>query len=105
MTTHLRLAGKHIVVTGFTGFLAKVVVAMLLEQIPELGRITLLVRPRGRLQNALVRTERIVDTTPVFRSLRTSTRSTPTSRSPAARSTPSPSISCATPMSSCTAPA
>ncbi|MEQ1501980.1 MAG: SDR family oxidoreductase [Myxococcota bacterium] len=64
------LSGRHLVVTGFTGFLAKVFVAMILERVPEIGRITLIVRPRGRLQTATVRVERIVDTSPVFRGLR-----------------------------------
>ncbi|MCA9489741.1 MAG: SDR family oxidoreductase [Myxococcales bacterium] len=68
--TERALAGKHVVVTGFTGFLAKVYVALLLEQVPDIGRITLLVRPRGRVQPAKVRVERIVDRSPVFRALR-----------------------------------
>lgn len=62
--------GRHLVVTGFTGFLAKVLVAMLLERAPELGRVTLLVRPRGRLRPGRDRVGRILDTSPVFRSLR-----------------------------------
>lgn len=64
------LAGKHLVVTGFTGFLAKVFVAMILERVPGIGRISLLVRPRGRLQRSRIRVERAVDTSPVFRTLR-----------------------------------
>lgn len=64
------LAGKHLVVTGFTGFLAKVYVALLLEHVPDIGRITLLVRPRSARQRARQRVERELDTSPVFRSLR-----------------------------------
>jgi nucleoside-diphosphate-sugar epimerase len=64
------LAGRHLVVTGFTGFLAKVFVAMLLERAPDVARITLLVRPRGRLRPGRDRVSRIVDTSPVFRGLR-----------------------------------
>ncbi len=64
------LAGKHLVVTGFTGFLAKVYVAMLLEHAPHIGRITLLVRPRSQRMNARARVEKEVDTSPVFRRLR-----------------------------------
>jgi long-chain acyl-CoA synthetase len=64
------LSGRHLVVTGFTGFLAKVFVAMVLERVPDVGRITLLVRPRGRLRPGRDRVSRIVDTSPVFRSLR-----------------------------------
>jgi len=64
------LSGKHLVVTGFTGFLAKVYVAMLLEHVPDIGRITLLVRPRSKRMDALARVERAIDTSPVFRQLR-----------------------------------
>ncbi|MEE9295473.1 MAG: AMP-binding protein [Phycisphaerae bacterium] len=42
-----RLAGEHILVTGATGFLAKVFVEKLLRAVPEIGRIHLLVRPRS----------------------------------------------------------
>jgi long-chain acyl-CoA synthetase len=64
------LSGKHLVVTGFTGFLAKVYVALLLEHVPDIGRITLLVRPRSKRQDALARVEKELDTSPVFRALR-----------------------------------
>ncbi len=64
------LAGKHLVVTGFTGFLAKVYVAMLLDYVPDIGRITLLVRPRSARKHALQRVEEAFDTSPVFRDLR-----------------------------------
>lgn len=63
------LAGRRVVVTGFTGFLAKVYVAALLEHVPDV-RIALLVRPRGKLRGARFRVEQIVDTSPVFRRLR-----------------------------------
>ena len=64
------LGGTHIVVTGFTGFLAKVYVALLLEYVPDIGRITLLVRPRSARKRALQRVEEAFDTSPVFRHLR-----------------------------------
>jgi nucleoside-diphosphate-sugar epimerase len=64
------LAGRHLVVTGFTGFLAKVFVGLLLERAPDVGRVTLLVRPRGRLRPGRDRVSRILDTSPVFRGLR-----------------------------------
>ena len=69
-TTEEILSGKRVVITGFTGFLAKVFAAMLLEHVPDIGRLTVLARPKGRLQSARYRTERIVDRSPVFRSLR-----------------------------------
>ena len=64
------LSGKHLVVTGFTGFLAKVYVALLLEYVPDIGRITLLVRPRSKRLDAMGRVEKAFDTSPVFRRLR-----------------------------------
>ncbi|MEQ1570694.1 MAG: SDR family oxidoreductase [Myxococcota bacterium] len=70
MDTAHALAGKHVVVTGFTGFLAKVYVSLLLDRVPEIGRISLLVRPRGRIRPAVVRVERAIDTSPAFRPLR-----------------------------------
>jgi len=70
MSARSTLAGKHLVVSGVTGFLGKVWVAMLLERVPEIGRITVIVRPRGRRGSALRRFERVIDTSPVFRRLR-----------------------------------
>src|SRR3972149_3692583 len=42
-----RLAGQHILVTGSTGFLAKVFVEKLLRSVETIGGIHLLVRPRS----------------------------------------------------------
>ncbi len=42
-----RLAGEHILVTGSTGFLAKIFVEKLLRSVPDVGSICLLVRPRA----------------------------------------------------------
>jgi long-chain acyl-CoA synthetase len=64
------LAGRHVVVTGFTGFVAKVFVALLLEHVEDIGRITVLVRPRGRLRPARLRTEQILERSPAFRPTR-----------------------------------
>lgn len=44
---HERLAGQHLLVTGSTGFLAKVFLEKLLRSVPTLGSVTLLVRPRA----------------------------------------------------------
>ncbi len=63
------LNGRRILVSGATGFLGKVFVAYLLERFPDL-RITLLVRPRGRVEPPIRRVERMIDTSPVFRPLR-----------------------------------
>jgi len=70
MQTQDVLADRHLVITGFTGFVAKVLVGMLLEEVPRIGRITLLVRPRGRLRPARRRVEEALETSPVFRTLR-----------------------------------
>ncbi len=63
------LRNKHVLVTGVTGFLAKVWVAMLLDQIPEIGRFTLLIRSNKKHQ-AADRFEKIFRSSPVFRPLR-----------------------------------
>jgi long-chain acyl-CoA synthetase len=64
------LSGRHVVVTGFTGFVAKVFVALLLEEVEDIGRVTVLVRPRGRLRPARARTEQILERSPAFRPTR-----------------------------------
>ena len=43
------LAGAEILVLGGTGFLGKVFLSMLLHRFPELGRVHLVVRPKGGL--------------------------------------------------------
>ncbi len=63
------LEGRHILLTGFTGFLAKVWVAMLLDRVPEIGKITLLVRAR-RDESAVQRVRRIFERSPAMRPLR-----------------------------------
>ena len=63
------LAGKHLLVTGVTGFLGKVWVLHLLDALPEIGRITLLVRPR-RGESAVDRATRVLSTSPAMRPLR-----------------------------------
>ncbi len=63
------LAGKHLLVTGASGFLGKVWLAMILDRVPEIGHLTVLIRGRKR-ETALARFERLVDTSPVFRPLR-----------------------------------
>jgi thioester reductase-like protein len=60
------LRGKHLLVTGVTGFVGKVWLAHLLAHVPEIGRVTVLVR-RTRTQSALNRMAEIADTSPAFR--------------------------------------
>ncbi len=59
------LAGKHILLIGGTGFIGKVWLSMLLEDLPEIGRIYLLIRRQGS-RSALQRFEKIVAESPAF---------------------------------------
>ena len=59
------LAGRQILLIGVTGFIGKVWLVNLLEEIPEIGKITLLVR-RNRTTSALRRFEKIVEESPTF---------------------------------------
>ncbi len=60
--------GKHILLIGVTGFIGKVWLADLLQQIPEIGRISLLIRSK-RSTSPLQRFERLVAESPVFEPL------------------------------------
>ncbi len=59
------LAGKHLMLIGVTGFIGKVWLVDLLEKIPDIGRITLLIR-RNRTTSAQRRFEKIVEESPAF---------------------------------------
>ncbi|HKW61089.1 MAG TPA: SDR family oxidoreductase [Candidatus Acidoferrum sp.] len=59
------LAGRHILLIGVTGFIGKVWLMDLLEKIPDIGRITLLIR-RNRTTSAQRRFEKIVEESPTF---------------------------------------
>ncbi len=63
------LRGRHILVTGFTGFLGKVLVAMLLERAPDIGRITLLARGKKK-ESAATRVRQLFERSPGLRNLR-----------------------------------
>ncbi|GAB4198274.1 MAG: hypothetical protein OHK0013_07220 [Sandaracinaceae bacterium] len=71
MTLSIRAAlrGKHVLVTGFTGFVGKVLVGLLLERVPEIGRITLLARGK-RTQPAAARVRHLFERSPGLRNLR-----------------------------------
>ncbi len=59
------LAGKNILLVGVTGFIGKVWLASLLQDLPEIGKIYLLVR-RQKSTSAQRRLEKIVEESPVF---------------------------------------
>jgi alcohol-forming fatty acyl-CoA reductase len=59
------LSGKHILLIGVTGFIGKVWMVDLLEQIPDIAKITLLIR-RNRTTTAQRRFERIVEESPTL---------------------------------------
>ena len=63
------LRGAHLLVTGVTGFVGKVWLAMLLDRIPEIGRVTVLVRGR-RGESGRARFVASVERCPAFRPLR-----------------------------------
>jgi alcohol-forming fatty acyl-CoA reductase len=62
------LAKRHLLLIGVTGFIGKVWLIDLLENIPDIGRITLLIR-RNRTTSALRRFEKIVEESPTFDTL------------------------------------
>jgi thioester reductase-like protein len=59
------LAGKHLMLVGVTGFIGKVWLVNLLMDLPEIGRVYLLIR-RQKSNPALRRFEKIVEESPVF---------------------------------------
>ncbi|MAQ16778.1 MAG: hypothetical protein CMN30_18545 [Sandaracinus sp.] len=61
--------GKHLLVTGVTGFLGKVWLAMVLDHLPELGKATVIVRPK-KGEDATARFQHIAERSPAFRPLR-----------------------------------
>lgn len=63
------LRGKHLLLTGFTGFLGKVWAAFILDRVPQIGKITLLVRGR-RDEPAEARVRHIFQHSPALRPLR-----------------------------------
>ncbi|MGD8862568.1 MAG: fatty acyl-CoA reductase [Myxococcales bacterium] len=61
-------AGKHVLLTGASGFLGKVWLARMLEHVPEVGRIYVLLRPRA-LVPAAARFDKMMTSSPAFRRL------------------------------------
>lgn len=61
-------AGRHVLLTGVTGFLGKVWLTMMLQHVPEIGKIYVLTRKKA-LRPAADRFERQVATSPCFKPL------------------------------------
>ena len=59
------LGGKNILLIGVTGFIGKVWLAQLLNEVPQIGRIYVLIR-RQRATTAMRRFEKIFEESPVF---------------------------------------
>lgn len=65
-----QLRGKHVLVTGTTGFLGKVVLEKLIRAVPDIGGIHLLIRGNGRYADARSRFLNEIATSSVFDRLR-----------------------------------
>jgi thioester reductase-like protein len=65
LSVHAALAGKRIMLIGVTGFIGKVWLVNLLMDLPEIGRVYLLIR-RQKSNPALGRFEKLVEESPVF---------------------------------------
>ena len=58
-------AGRHVLLTGASGFLGKVWLVMMLDLVPEIGRVYVILRKKA-LQPARERFEKIVASSPAF---------------------------------------
>ena len=61
-------AGKHVLLTGASGFVGKVWLTLMLDRVPEIGRIYVLLRSKALLSGR-ERFEKMVNTSPAFRPL------------------------------------
>src|SRR5580658_5139189 len=68
LSARAALRGKNILLIGATGFIGKVWLANLLTDLPEIGRIYLLVR-HNRANTSLQRLQRVIEESPVFEKL------------------------------------
>jgi thioester reductase-like protein len=65
LSVRAALAGKHVMLIGVTGFIGKVWLVNTLTELPEMGRIYLLIR-RQKSNPAAQRFEKLVEGSPVF---------------------------------------
>ena len=70
LSVQAALSGKRILLTGTTGFLAKVVLEKLIRAVPDVGRLILLIRGSRGCDSARERFEREIATSSVFDRLR-----------------------------------
>ncbi|MGE5622480.1 MAG: SDR family oxidoreductase [Bacillota bacterium] len=70
LSVQAALSGKRILLTGTTGFLAKVVLEKLIRAVPDVGRLILLIRGGRGCDSARERFEREIATSSVFDRLR-----------------------------------
>src|SRR5215471_13215682 len=61
-------AGRHLFLTGASGFVGKVWLSLLLSRVPEFAKIYLLIR-KGKAPSAPARFETLFETSPAFRPL------------------------------------
>lgn len=74
LSVRTALSGKRILLTGTTGFLAKVVLEKLIRTVPDIGHLTLLIRGgrgNGKGASAPERFEREIASSSIFEKLRT----------------------------------
>ena len=67
LSIHETFAGKHVLITGASGFVGKVWLAMLLQRVPSVAKVYVLLRGKGR--GVKERFEKIVSTSMVFKPL------------------------------------
>ncbi|PCM43645.1 fatty acyl-CoA reductase [Marinobacter sp. ANT_B65] len=65
-----QLSGKHVLITGTTGFLGKVVLEKLIRAVPDIGGVHLLIRGNARRNDARCRFLEEIATSSVFDRLR-----------------------------------
>ncbi|MEE2960863.1 MAG: fatty acyl-CoA reductase [Myxococcota bacterium] len=64
------LRGKHVLITGTTGFVGKAILEKLMREVPDIGGIHLLIRPNHRYSTAQDRFTHEIETSSIFDSLK-----------------------------------